>query len=208
MPQQPTNPNDWRMQSRTEPSHNYDAHDQQANVMRTGSVGSNGTDAPAPRYGGGRTGADDYYAAIQADSQPSYQPAPSSIPSRPAPSYSFGGAPSSATAAQGSPAPSYAQYPPTPTARTAPMPWETERSDAVSFALNAVHPVDTYVPNQDSNSSSNSMAAYAQMRPSAARGTSGAAQYPSSSTQPYSGHSANQTQRQGSRRSQGGGQGG
>lgn len=200
MPERPTHPNDSRMQSSNAPSHNYGGYSQQTNAMHGGSVGSNGTDNPAPGYGGGRTGADDYYAG----SQPSYyQQAPSTnVPSVPAPSYTFDGGRSTVTAAHGSQAPSYAQYPPTPTAsyaRTAPMPWETERSDAISFATNAIHPVTPYVPDQNATS-----AAYAQMRPPAAQNPYG---QQSSASRPTD-YTANNSQQRASRRGQGGGQGG
>lgn len=202
MSERPTYPIDPQMQSSTAPSHNYDGYRQSTTERAAGSVGSNGTDTPAPGYGGGRTGADAYYAGSQPSYQPSYQPAPSSVPSRPAPSYSFGG-PSSATAFQGSPPPSYAPYAPTPTpTRTAQTtPWGAERSDAISFATSALYPVTTYVPDPNATS-----AAYAQLRPQGAQTPYG--QQPSA-TRPTD-YTANSSHQQGRGRGQGwgGGQGG
>ncbi|MFF5089371.1 hypothetical protein [Streptomyces niveus] len=195
MSERPAYPNNPQMQSGDAPSHNYFGYSQNTNERPPGSVDSNGTDIAPPVYGGGRTGADAYYAGSQPSYQPSYQPAPSPVPSGPAPSYSFGGAQSSATAFQGSQAPSYAQYPatPTPTART--TPWGAERSDAISFATNALNPVTPYVPDPNATS-----AAYAQLRPSAAQTPYG--QQPSA-TRPTD-YTANNSHQQG--RGQGGGQ--
>lgn len=111
---------------------------------------------------------------------------------------------SPATAAYGSQAPPYGQYQqsPTPTAsyaQSAPMPWETERNDAISFATNAIAPVTSYVPDRNASS-----AAYAQMRPSATQTPYG---QQSSATRPTD-YSAGHSQQRASHRGQGGGGGG
>ncbi|GAA4822573.1 hypothetical protein [Streptomyces ziwulingensis] len=123
-----TYPNDPRMWSGNAPSHNYGGYSQQADVDRPASVGT-----PAPAYGGGRTGAEAYYGGT---------PAPSQAP----PSYSFGGAPSSATAAHGSPAPTYPGSAGTPYQSGGFSAPESERQSAIAFAVNSLDPVTPYVP--------------------------------------------------------------
>ncbi|MEV8362959.1 hypothetical protein [Streptomyces niveus] len=200
MPQQPLFPTDPQRQQPggTTPSHNYTQYHQSADI------GERAPDADAPRRSDpyNRTGADQYhgagsYASGQTPAPP-YINAPTYYSPLTQPTHV------SPPTAHGSQAPAYGQYQqsPTPTAsyaRSAPMPWETERNDAISFATNAINPVTSYVPDQTATS-----AAYAQMRPPAAQDPYG---QPSSATR-FTDRTAGNSHQQSRGRGQGGGGGG
>ncbi|MFD6331609.1 hypothetical protein ACFWGI_18795 [Streptomyces niveus] len=202
MPQQPLFPTDPRRQqpSGTAPSHNYTQYDQSADIREAANhVADQRRSDPY-----NRTGADQYhgagsYASGQTPAPPYSNNAPTYYSPLTPPTHV-----SPAAAAHGSQAPAYGQYQqsPTPTAsyaQSAPMPWETERSSAISFATNAIDPVTPYVP--DNNATS---AAYSRMRPPAAPDPYGQ----QSSATRFTDRSAGNTHQQGRGRGQGGGGGG